>query len=153
MTLLPGLLLLAAASAGPIASGDEILGVWKTFDKQGKQESTVEIYKENDAYCARIASLAEPNWPADDDQNMAGRPKNDRHNPDAGLRQRPIIGMQIMHNLAYNPAENIWEGGRIYDPANGKTYKCKFTLTSPARLEARGYIGISLLGRTEVWQR
>jgi uncharacterized protein (DUF2147 family) len=152
-----GLLVLAAvnvaANAGPIASGDEILGIWKTFDKHGKQESTMEIYKTNDTYCARIVGLAEPNWPADDDQNMAGQPKDDRHNPDTTLRHRPIIGMQIMHDFTYNAGKNIWDGGRIYDPANGKTYKCKFTLTSSTQLEVRGYIGISLLGRTEVWKR
>ena len=148
-----GVLILAAANADPVASGDEILGIWKTYDKHDKQESTLEIYKENDKYSARVVSLAEPNWPADDDQNMADQPKNDRHNPDASLRRRPILGMQIMHDLTYNAGKNIWEGGRIYDPANGKTYKCKFTLISPTQLQARGYIGISLLGRTEVWKR
>ena len=152
MTLWLGLLALGA-TAGPISSGDEILGLWKTYDKHARQESSIEIYKENEKYCARIASLTEPNWPADDDQNMAGQPKNDRHNPDAGLRQRPILGMQIMHDFTYNAGKNAWEGGRIYDPTNGKNYKCKIALTSPTQLVVRGYIGISLLGRTEVWRR
>ena len=148
-----GLLVLAGATAGSIPSGNEILGIWKTFDKLGKLESSVEIYKEKDTYCAKIVSLTEPNWPAGDDQNMAGKPKNDRNNPNADLRSRPIIGMQIMQDFVYNARKNIWEGGRIYDPGCGKTYKCKFALASPNQLEVRGYIGISLLGRTETWTR
>ncbi len=148
-----GLLVLAGATAGSIPSGNEILGIWKTFDKLGKLESSVEIYKEKDTYCAKIVSLTEPNWPAGDDQNMAGKPKNDRNNPNADLRSRPIIGMQIMQDFVYNARKNIWEGGRIYDPGCGKTYKCKFALAFPNQLEVRGYIGISLLGRTETWTR
>ncbi|MEI9865575.1 MAG: DUF2147 domain-containing protein [Limisphaerales bacterium] len=153
ITCLFGLLVLVGATAGSSQSGDEILGVWKTFDKQGKLESTIEIFKEKDEYCAKIASLTEPNWPVSDDQGMAGKPKNDRHNPNADLRSRPIIGMQIMHGFTYNPGKNVWEYGRVYDPGCGKTYKCKFTLVSSNRLEVRGYIGISLLGRTETWTR
>ena len=153
MISLLGLLMVAGAIAGPISSGDEILGIWKTNDKQGKLESSVEIYRMKDKYCAKIMSLTEPNWPAGDEQNMAGKPKNDRHNPNPDLRSRPIIGMQIMQDFYYNAGKNTWEGGRIYDPGCGKTYKCKFTQVSPNQLEVRGYIGISLLGRTEIWRR
>jgi uncharacterized protein (DUF2147 family) len=153
MISLLALLVMARATAGSIASGDEILGIWKTYDNRGNLESSVEIYKEKDKYCAKIVSLTEPNWPAGDDQNMAGKAKSDRHNPNVDLRSRPIIGMQIMQDFIYNAGKKIWEGGRIYDPGNGKTYKCKFTLTSPNQLEVRGYIGISLLGRTEIWTR
>jgi uncharacterized protein (DUF2147 family) len=153
MISLLGLLVVAGVTAGSIPSGDEILGIWKTYDKRGKLESSVQIYKEKDKYCAKIANLTEPNWPAGDDQNMAGKPKNDRNNPNADLRSRPIIGMQIMQDFVYNAGKNIWEGGRIYDPGCGKTYKCKFTLATPNQLEVRGYIGISLLGRTETWTR
>ncbi len=145
--------MLVCATAGSSQSGDEILGVWKTFDKQGKLESTIEIYKEQNEYCAKIASLTEPNWPADDNQGMAGKAKNDRHNPNADLRGRPIVGMQITHGFIYNLDKNVWENGRVYDPGCGKTYKCKFTLVSSNLLEVRGYVGISLLGRTETWTR
>src|SRR5450432_1804576 len=153
LTLLLGLLVLEGATAGSFASGDGILGIWKTYDKQGKHESSVEIYLEQGKYCAKIVSLAEPNWPASDDQGMAGKAKTDRHNPNAGLRSRPIIGMQFMHDFICNPGKNVWEDGRVYDPECGKTYKCKMTLTSSNQLEVRGYFGISLLGRTETWTR
>jgi uncharacterized protein (DUF2147 family) len=153
LTLFLGLLVLAGVTAGSFPSGDGILGIWKTYDKQGKQESSVEIYKEQDKYCAKIVSLAEPNWPAGDDQGMAGKVKTDRHNPNADLRSRPIIGMQFMHDFIYNTGKNVWEDGRVYDPECGKTYKCKMSLTSSNQLEVRGYFGISLLGRTETWTR
>jgi uncharacterized protein (DUF2147 family) len=153
ITCLLGLLVLAGATAGSFQSGDEILGIWKTCDKQGKLESTIEIYKEKNEYCAKVASLTKPNWPADDDQGMAGKAKNDRHNPNADLQSRLIVGLQIMRGFTYNPGKNVWEDGKVYDPGCGKTYKCKFTLVSSNQLEVRGYVGISLLGRTETWTR
>ena len=148
-----GVLILAGASAGSFPAKDGIVGTWNTYDQQGTLESRVEIYKEKDKYFGKIVSLTEPTWPAADDQGMAGKPKNDRHNPNADLRSRRIIGMQIMHDFIYNAGKNVWEDGRIYDPESGKTYKCKLTLTSTNKLEVRGYIGISLLGRTEIWTR
>ena len=153
ITSVLGLLVFAGATGGASPSGDGILGIWKTYDARDKTGSGVEIYREKDKYFAKIVSLTEPNWPAGDDQGMAGKPKNDRYNPNADLRSRPIIGMQFMHDFIYNVGKNIWEDGRIYDPDCGKTYKGKMTLTSANRLEVRGYVGISLLGRTEIWTR
>jgi len=146
-------LVLAGADAGPTPSGDAILGIWKTYDANGKVNCQLEIYRENKKYCAKIVSLTEPNWPAGDDQGMAGKPKNDRYNPNPELRNRPIVGLRFMHDFVYIAAKSMWTNGRIYDPECGKTYKCKMTLTSANKLEVRGYIGISLLGRTEIWTR
>ena len=73
-------------------------------------------------------------------------------NPDPKLRSRPIVGLQFMNNFVY-AGRNVWDGGKIYDPESGKTYKCKMTLQSTNRLEVHGYVGVSLLGRTVVWTR
>lgn len=153
ITSLLAVLVLAGAAAGPTPSGDAILGVWKTYNAQGKVDCQLEIYKEHDKYCAKIVSLTEPNWPAGDDQGMAGKPKNDRHNPNPELRNRPVVGLRFMHDFVYNAAKKTWTDGRIYDPECGKTYRCKMSLTPENKLEVRGYIGISLLGRTETWTR
>lgn len=153
ITSLFALLLLAGATAGTIPTGDSILGDWKTFDDKGKVDSHIEFYKQQGKYFAKIVSLTEPNWPANDDKGMGGKPKNDRFNPQPELRSRPIVGMQFLHDFVYNADKNIWEDGRIYDPACGKTYKCKMTLSSADRLEVRGYVGISMFGRTAVWRR
>ncbi len=83
---------------------------------------------------------------------MAGQPQVDRNNPDPDLRTRPALGLQLLEGFGYSGG-NVWKGGTIYDPGNGKLYKCKMTLTDPKRLEVRGFIGISWLGRTEVWTR
>jgi uncharacterized protein (DUF2147 family) len=128
------------------APDDEILGIWHTTD----DKSQVQIFKEHGKYFAKIISLKKPNWPADDPQ--AGRPKNDRLNPQRELRQRPIVGMQFMNDFGHT-GDNLWSGGRIYDPESGKTYKCKISLIGKDRLEVRGYVGVSLLGRTVVWTR
>jgi uncharacterized protein (DUF2147 family) len=128
--------------------GDVILGVWHTTD----DKSQVQVFKENGHYFGRILSLKNPNWPADDDQGMGGKPKNDRKNPDPKLRNRPIAGITIMMNFDYS-ANNTWESGRVYDPESGNTYRGKMSLTATNRLELRGYVGIPLFGRTEVWTR
>jgi uncharacterized protein (DUF2147 family) len=142
-----GLIFLTAPSIFG-AEPDGILGLWNT----DKNESKIEIFKCGDKYCGRIAELKEPNYPADDKEGMGGKPKVDRKNPDPALRTHPIVGLQLMRGFVYSGG-NVWEDGRIYDPNDGKTYKCKMTLSSPNRLEVRGFIGFSLLGRTTVWTR
>ena len=76
----------------------------------------------------------------------------DALNPDPALRDRLLLGLTIMDSFTY-AGEGKWKSGRIYDPNDGKTYKCKLTLIDENTLEIRGYIGISLLGRTETWTR
>jgi uncharacterized protein (DUF2147 family) len=138
---------LAVAADAPKA-GDEILGVWHTTD----DKSTVEIFKKKEQYFAKILSLKHPNWPANDDQGMGGKPKNDRRNPDPALRSRAIAGLEFMNDFVY-AGKNKWVDGKIYDPEVGKTYSCKMTLVGTNKLEVRGYVGFSMLGRTVVWTR
>jgi uncharacterized protein (DUF2147 family) len=120
---------------------DAVLGTWYN----GSKESRIEIYKCGDKYCGKIVWLKEPN-------NEGGKPKADKNNPDTKLQSRPVMGMVLMKDFEYD-AKNVWEDGEIYDPKSGKTYSCKMTLTDPNRLEVRGYVGISLIGRTDVWTR
>jgi uncharacterized protein (DUF2147 family) len=126
----------------------QILGLWSTTDNN----SRVEIFKCGDNYCGKIVELKNPNYSANDKRGMAGQPKVDRNNPGPDLKTRPLLGLQVLEGFGYSGG-NVWKGGKIYDPDNGKLYKCKMTLTDPDRLEVRGYIGISWLGRTEVWTR
>jgi uncharacterized protein (DUF2147 family) len=129
-------------------TGDVILGTWHTTD----DKSQVVIFKDHEHYCARIASLKEPNWPANDEEGMGGKPKNDRRNPDPKLRDRPIAGLLFMSDFTYS-GNNLWENGKIYDPESGKTYRCEMSLTATDELEVRGYVGIPWFGRTVVWKR
>ena len=142
--------LFAALSAAPLAGGDgdDILGFWFTDGADSK----VEIYKCGDTYCGKIVDLKEKVYPADDERGMAGQTKVNRNHPDPSQQNQPLIGLDIMEGFIFNG--KIWSGGTIYDPKNGKTYKCKAEFAEDgAKLKVRGYIGISLLGRTTVWER
>ena len=137
-----------AGAADVPKPGDEILGQWHTSE----DKSIVEVYKKKEQFFAKIVSLKEPNWPKNDEEGMSGKPKNDRKNPKPELRSRPIAGLEFMNDFVY-AGKNKWTDGKIYDPEVGKTYSCKMTLVSTNKLEVRGYIGFSLLGRTVVWTR
>jgi uncharacterized protein (DUF2147 family) len=118
----------------------------------GEKDAKIEIVKCAGKYCGKIIWLKEPNYPDSSKDGTPGTQKLDHNNPDAALKKTPIIGLSIVHDFSY-AGENIWKDGKVYDPKNGKTYKGKMTLVSPAQLDLRGYIGISLLGRTTIWTR
>lgn len=62
------------------------------------------------------------------------------------------MNMDIMTNFEFDGG-NVWDEGKIYNPEDGKTYSCKMTLKNPNTLDVRGYVGISLIGKTQVWTR
>jgi len=80
-----------------------------------------------------------------------GLPKLDISNPDATLRSRPKLSLELLKDFTFD-GNDVYENGSIYDPKSGKTYRCKLTLNGD-ELKVRGFIGISLLGRTEKWTR
>ena len=125
---------------------DGILGVWLTADGKAR----VDITKQNEIYAGRIVWLQEQRYPADDKQGMGGKLKVDRENPDKSLHTRPIIGLPLVTRFRY-AGDSVWEGGKIYDPESGSTYRCKLTLMPDGTLKVRGYLGI--FWRTEVWKR
>lgn len=142
------MLFTALVHAGDTADdqqGERILGVWATE----KAAAHVEISRDENGYHGTITWLKEPFYP-DDDATMAGQPKTDRENPDPDLRARSIIGLRIMEGFRY-AGRDRWVDGSIYDPENGKTYKCRLQLTERGILKVRGYIGVSLFGRTTEW--
>lgn len=126
----------------PVFAGspNAILGEWVTEE----DKSFVEIYQCDELYCGRIVWLKNP-------RDEEGKEKLDKKNPDESLRSRKLIGMPILWGFRYG-GEGQWEGGKIYDPQNGKTYSCKIKLEGQ-KLRVRGFIGFSLLGRTAVWTR
>ncbi len=137
-----------ASGVSLAAGGDDILGTWNNQEKDAR----IEIFKCGEKYCGKIVSLNEPNYPPDSKEGTPGTPKLDHHNPDPALRSRPIIGLQIVNDFIY-AGDNLWKGGTVYDPKKGKIYSGKMTLVSPNQLNLRGFIGISLIGRTAIWTR
>jgi uncharacterized protein (DUF2147 family) len=127
---------------------DAILGKWLN----AKGTAQVEIYKADGKYFGKIVWLKEPVYPPDDPEGMAGKTKVDRHNPDPARRTQPLLNLVLLRGFDFSSGV-LWEHGMIYDPENGKDYRCKVTLTSPDVLRVRGFIGISLFGRTEIWTK
>lgn len=141
-------MLLAIAAVAFAANPEDILGVWDNQEKDGK----IEIFKCGDKYCGKIVWLKEPTYPADSKDGTPGTPKLDHKNPKPELRKVPTLGLQIMRDFTFS-GDNVWKGGKVYDPKSGNTYSGKMTLVSPTQLKLRGFIGISLFGRTDVWTR
>ncbi len=133
-----------AFAAGP----DDILGIWNNQEKEAK----IEVYRCGQKYCGKIIWLRMPDYPAGSVEGAPGTPKLDNNNPDPNLRSKPRLGLEIVYGFAY-AGENRWTDGKVYDPKSGKTYSGKMTLVSPEQLDLRGYMGISLLGRTTSWTR
>jgi len=134
------------------ADGDAIVGLWATDPEGEGGQAHIEIFADGDRYSGNIVWLDEPIYPSDDEQGMAGQEKVDRENPDAALRTRKIIGLVIMEDFIFD-GKGTWQKGTIYDPDNGKTYKSKVKLTDDGVLKVRGFIGVSLIGRTSQWTR
>ena len=68
------------------------------------------------------------------------------------MKDKPVLGLRILWDLGEDG--NQWSGGRVLDPDNGKVYKCYVALEDGGRkLKVRGFIGVSLLGRTQIWMR
>jgi len=126
---------------------DEILGQWNSDGG----DSRLEFYQCGEKICGKIVWLKVPNY-IDSVDGPIGKTKVDLKNPDPELRNKPILGLQVMQGLTAK-GDKKWGNGICYDPESGKSYKCKMKLTSPKRLEVRGYIGISLIGRNYVLTR
>lgn len=120
-------------------TSDAIVGKWYNTEK----DAQVEIYKEGGKFFGKVVWLQNP--------NENGQPVKDKNNSDASKRDRPIIGMKLLHDFEFK--EGTWENGTIYDPKNGKTYSCIIKKKDNKTLEVRGYVGISLIGRTVEWTK
>ena len=121
-------------------NADAILGSWAN----PSGEDHILIYKRGNKYFGKLDWIKVPN-------DETGKPKTDKNNPDEKLRSRPEWGLELLKDFTYD-GDNVYEDGTIYDPKNGKTYSCKMTLDGTS-LKIRGYIGISLFGRSEIWTR
>ena len=126
--------------AGAPTNPSAIVGDWRT--KGG--ESVVHIERTGAEFHGRILWLKEP-------LDKQGKAKLDIHNPDPKLTTRPILGRPLLHGFRFDGTDS-WSDGRIYDPKHGKEYHCTMILDG-TKLKVHGYVGISLLGSTEVWER
>ena len=123
----------------------QVLGYWLTPE----DNAVIEIYRDGERFSGRIVSLKEPNYP--DGHSQAGQPKRDLNNPDESKQDRLIVGLNMIEGFEHI-GDGRYESGTIYDPRNGVTYQCEMALQSDGTLEVRGYVGLSLFGKTQVWR-
>ncbi|WP_221269254.1 DUF2147 domain-containing protein [Mucilaginibacter sp. X5P1] len=134
------MLTLVTVNIAAKAQTDQIEGLWYNDVKSGK----ILITREKDGkFYGKVVWLKEP--------LKNGKPKVDELNEDEKLRGRPRLGLPVLYGFVKD-GDNKYTDGKIYDPNNGKTYSCNITFKGN-KLDIRGYIGISLFGRTTTWTR
>jgi uncharacterized protein (DUF2147 family) len=121
------------------ADAASAVGFWKNED------ATFEIFEDQGKLSGKIVAIQEP-------RTADGKEKTDIHNPDPSKRERPIIGLVFMSGFT-RKSDSRWENGSVYDPKSGNTYSSNLELDGPEKIKVRGFIGISLIGRTDVWTR
>ncbi|MFM2016859.1 MAG: hypothetical protein RL007_515 [Bacteroidota bacterium] len=122
---------------------NDITGIWWNKDKDAK----IKIYSSYSKYYGQIHWLKNPI------DSVTNKPKLDKNNPKKEEQKRPIQGLLILKNLVWDEDDQEWSDGDIYDPKSGNTYSLTCKMKDKNTLELRGYIGISLLGRTDYWTR
>jgi uncharacterized protein (DUF2147 family) len=137
-------LMLASAAAIPSHAAGSLspLGLWKTFDdRTGNPRALVRIYLQDGRYFGRIEKSFMPGA----EGRVCSACTDERKN-------QPILGLLIIRNMVLRDAD--YGGGDILDPDNGSVYRCKFHLEKDGTvLVVRGFIGLSLFGRSQTWQR
>ena len=120
------------------------IGNWKTIDDvTGREKSIVKIWEENSKLYGKIIELFR--LPDEDPDPICDECKGKN-------KDKQVLGMTIMWNLSQK--KDQWKGGKILDHENGKIYGCKIrVIENGDKLEVRGFLGISLLGRNQIWEK
>ena len=129
------------------SDADKLVGNYYIVKQETKSESRIQIYKNSEGkFEGKIVWLKYPNHPD-------GTPKYDSKNPNPELRKVKSDRIILLRNFTYDDKNKEWTGGEIYDPEEGKTYKCKLKFESSNKLKVRGYIGVPALGKTMYWTK
>jgi uncharacterized protein (DUF2147 family) len=122
------------------ADGVGIAGLWLVEAR----DAVVDIEPCGDRLCGTVVWLKEP--------RPNGRARLDDKNPDPAQRARPVCGLTLLYDFKAS-GENEWEDGHIYSADEGATYSAKMALLDVNTLKVRGFVGISLFGKSQVWTR
>ncbi len=129
------------------SKADRICGLYYASDPENGEGSQIQIYKVGDGtYEGKVVWMQYPNHPN-------GEPRRDVKNPNPQKRNQTNVGIVLIKGFKYNSSKDEWEDGSIYNPGSGKTYRSYMKLESDDKLKVRGYLGISLLGKTVTWTR
>jgi uncharacterized protein (DUF2147 family) len=118
------------------------LGVWKTIDDNThKPRGLIRLYEKDGEIFGRIEGSFDPKEAGE----VCGKCDGERKN-------QPVLGMVVMRHMIRHGRE--FSGGDILDPDTGWVYRCRFTVEDGGKkLLVRGFLGISLLGRSQTWYR
>ena len=139
--------LVGAFSTSALAGAAEhkIQGLWVDNKDPSRQKFAVMVEDCGSKVCGSLYWLKKP-------VSANGLPKRDKHNPNEALRDRPLCGLQIL--TGFQPAsDELWQDGEIYNPDDGLTFSSTMKLSPEGTLKIRGYVGISLFGKTLEWVR
>jgi len=129
------------------SKADRVCGLYYAVSPDNGEGSQILIYMaKNGTYEGKIVWMEIPNHPN-------GEPRRDVKNPDQSKRNQAVVGSVIIKGFTYNEANDEWENGTVYNPASGKTYRSFIKLEQGNKLKVRGYLGISLLGKTVTWTK
>ncbi len=129
------------------AQADDCLGYWKTIDDETKTtRSVVQIYKQGDRYFGKVVKLFRK---ATEERD----PYCDACDDDDPRYKQRVLGMVILEDLEWDASDDEWDDGVILDPKKGELYDCYIALESQDKLKVRGFIGLSIIGRTQYWFR
>ena len=131
--------ILALSLAGPALAADPVMGDWLTASGSAK----VRIAPCADKLCGTVVWLKKP-------LDAKGHPQKEEANPDPKLRERPVIGLQLIKDFR-GAGPGKWVDGRIYDPQSGKTYASKITPNPDGTLKVEGCI--SVICQAQTWKR
>lgn len=121
--------------------GQTVVGKWKSIDDEtGQAKSIVEIYEKSGKIYGKVIDIINPAKKKDLCVKCVGEEKN-----------APILGMVIIKDLVKDGDE--YNGGKILDPTKGEEYKCLIALVDKDKLKVRGFVGVSIFGRTQYWYR
>jgi len=128
---------------GTAQEADKIVGVWWNDERTSK----IEIENKDGKYTGKIIYLVPEEY-------INGAPPKDDKNPDPKLRNRSVIGLQILEGFEYDAKKEEWKEGTIYDPDSGKTYDCYAWLENNSTLNLKGFVaGIRWMGRSTIWYK
>ena len=151
MTRLLVALFVAFCAFPASAQTPSVMGTWLTASKLAQVQLAPCADPARGPVCGTIVKLIDPK----DDSGKPIVPEEavDRRNTDPALRGRKVLGMVLLYDFAKSADPNAFEDGTIYNGENGKTYKAKFGLQADGTLRLRGYVGVPMLGETQIWTR
>lgn len=146
------ILLFTIISSLAFGKAEEVIGKWITEKAENGNQIIVEIYETADKkYNGKIIELTMPVYT---DGEFAGKEKMDLENPDENLKHRTLRGIDFVSGFSYSEKEDKFEGGKIYNPTNGKTYNSYMQLQKDGKLLVKGSIDKKgLIGKKQIWTR